>query len=671
MSSPTILGDCVELATARPYAERAEVRLGWHDRAAELILTAVVRPLSAMLFDQARRLRPIVDMVNAHESHLRMLSDAELRLLARRMRPELRRGGFNARQVGECFALVSEVASRCIGKRHYPSQLIAGWGMLQGRLVEMATGEGKTFAATLPACCVALAGYPVHVITVNDYLAVRDAEEMGPLYRFLGLEVGVVVQGISKAERREAYSKSITYCTNKELAFDYLRDRAALVRRSSRLHLALDQFKKDSNRDQELVLRGLYFGLVDEADSVLIDEARTPLILAASARASDERMRCEHALAFANELIDGDDFLVDQADRKITLTTRGEEKLSEYAEVLEGVWTSSRARRELVIQALTARILFRRDQHYVVSDGKVQIVDESTGRVMADRSWEHGLHQLIEVKEGCELTDRREIIARLTYQRLLGRYLRLAGMTGTAMEVAREIASVYRLDVVRVPLHQASRRIFDATLTCMTLAEKWHAVADSVERNVRVAGRPVLIGTRSVKASEDVSKILTARGIEHALLNAKQDKSEAEIIALAGMAGRVTVATNMAGRGTDIGLGPGVVALGGMHVILTEYHESRRIDRQLFGRCARQGDPGSCESIVSLEDEIFAVHTPGAAHLLSRLGRKKMKMPGSTYTLLRVLAQYVAERRNTWVRLQNFKVDRRLDQMLAFSGGGE
>jgi preprotein translocase subunit SecA len=239
------------------------------------------------------------------------------------------------------------------------------------------------------------------------------------------------------------------------------------------------------------------------------------------------------------------------------------------------------------------------------------------------------------------------------------------------MEVAREIASVYRLDVVRVPLNQASRRIFDSTLTCMTLAEKWHAVADSVERNARVAGRPVLIGTRSVKASEDVSKILTARGIEHALLNAKQDKSEAEIIALAGMAGRVTVATNMAGRGTDIGLGPGVVALGGMHVILTEYHESRRIDRQLFGRCARQGDPGSCESIVSLEDEIFAVHTPGAAHLLSRLGRKKIKMPGSAYTLLRVLAQYVAERRNTWVRLQNFKVDRRLDQMLAFSGGGE
>jgi preprotein translocase subunit SecA len=671
MASVFILSSGANLAPTRPYAERAEQQPGWHDQAANLILTAVLRPLRALLFDPSRRLRSIVCIAQSYESRFRMLSDAELSSLARRMRSDLRRDGFTVHLVGECFALVSEVAARSVGKRHYPSQLIAGWGMLQGRLVEMETGEGKTFAATLPACVVALAGYPVHVITVNDYLAVRDAQEMGPLYRLLGLDVGVVIQGMTKTERREAYAKSITYCTNKELAFDYLRDRAALARRSSRLHLALERLRSDSTLDKELVLRGLYFGLVDEADSVLIDEARTPLILAASARVDDERSRCERALSFAADLIDGEHYLVNQADRNVILTTLGEAKLAQYAEDLDGIWTSPRARRELVTKALTARILFLRDQHYVVNDGKIQIVDESTGRVMPDRSWEHGLHQLIEAKEGCELTERRETIARLTYQRLLGRYLRLSGMTGTAKEVAREIGSVYGLEVVRVPLHQPSRRTYGQTLTCMTLAEKWNAVADSVERTSRGAGRPVLIGTRSVKASEDLSKILTERGIEHALLNAKQDKSEAQVIALAGNAGRVTVATNMAGRGTDICLGSGVAELGGMHVILTEYHESRRIDRQLFGRCARQGDPGSCEVIVSLEDEIFAVHTPIAARFLSQLSKNNRRLPRSVFKVLRVLAQFAVERRSAWVRRQNLKVDRQLDQMLAFAGSGE
>jgi preprotein translocase subunit SecA len=663
--------DAAELAPARPYAERSEEQRRWHDRAAEFLFEAGIRPVRDRLRDPVRALRAIVPLVEAHERRMRMADDTALAALAKGMRARFRSEGFSARLSGECFALVREAAARTLGKRHYESQLLAGWALLQGRLVEMQTGEGKTFAATLAASAAALAGYPVHVITVNDYLAARDAEEMGPLYRFLGLTVGVVVQERTRAERRAAYACSVTYCTNKDLAFDYLRDRVALARRASRLHLALERLRGDAAREEDLVLRGLYFGIVDEADSIFIDEARTPLILSATSKSGTAEQDCQRALAFARELAPGEDYSIDLAERSITLGERAKSRLAAHAAGLAGPWSSTRVREELVTQALTALLLFRRDQHYVVVDGKVQIVDESTGRVMPDRSWEHGLHQMIEVKEGCPPTESRETLARLTYQRLFRRYLRLSGMTGTAQEVAREIASVYRLAVVRVPLHRPSRRDYLGTTFCATLAEKWAAVAESVERIARIGRRPVLIGTRSVEASEALSAVLTARGIEHALLNAKQDKAEAEVVALAGEAGRVTVATNMAGRGTDIRLGPGVVESGGLHVILTEYHDSRRIDRQLFGRCARQGDPGSCEAIVSLEDEIFAVHAPAIARRAAGFRQNDTRLARTAYAALRALAQGAAERRSAAVRVQNLKLDQRLEQVLAFSGRGE
>jgi len=355
----------------------------------------------------------------------------------------------------------------------------------------------------------------------------------------------------------------------------------------------------------------------------------------------------------------------------VSLADAGKTKLGAQVAALEGVWRSVRAREELVTQALSALLLFRRDQHYVVSDAKVQIVDESTGRVMPDRSWEQGLHQMIEAKEGCPPTDARETLARLTYQRLFRRYLRLSGMTGTAREVAREIAAVYRLRVVPVPLHRTSRRVYAGAIFCATLAQKWAAVADTVERIACIARRPVLIGTRSVRASEELSRVLTERGIDHALLNAKQDRTEAEVVARAGEPGRVTVATNMAGRGTDIRLGPGVAESGGLHVILTEYHDSRRIDRQLFGRCARQGDPGSCEAIVSFEDEVFAVHAPRAARWASALRQNDSQAARAVQGGLRGAAQFAAERRSAAVRVQNLKLDQRLEQLLAFSGRGE
>jgi preprotein translocase subunit SecA len=671
VSRAAILADAGELAAARPYAERAERAPGWHDRAAEFLWDTGVRPLWSRVRDPARALRAIVPAAAAHEGRLRAADDRALAELAASLRARFRRHGFSIELAGECFALVREAAGRTLGKRHYEPQLLAGWGLLQGRLIEMQTGEGKTFAATLAACAAAFAGYPVQVITVNDYLAARDAQEMAPLYRFLGLTVGVVVQGRTRAERRVAYACSITYCSNKELAFDYLRDRVALARRASRLHLALERLRGDAAREDDLVLRGLYFGIVDEADSVFIDEARTPLILSATSRADAAPEDCARALALARLLAPGEHYLVDLAERSVSLADAGKAKLAAEAAGLDGLWRSVRAREELVTQALSALLLFRRDQHYVVSEDKVQIVDESTGRVMPDRSWEQGLHQMIEAKEGCPATAGRETLARLTYQRLFRRYLRLSGMTGTAQEVAREIASVYRLRVVPVPLHRPSQRVYAGTTFCATLAQKWVAVADAVERIACIARRPVLIGTRSVRASEELSSVLKARGIEHALLNAKQDREEADVVARAGQPGRVTVATNMAGRGTDIGLAPGVAESGGLHVILTEYHDSRRIDRQLFGRCARQGDPGSCEAIVSFEDEIFAVHAPRAARWAAALRQNDSRAARSVQGGLRAAAQFAAERRAAAVRVQNLKLDQRLEQLLAFSGRGE
>jgi preprotein translocase subunit SecA len=523
----------------------------------------------------------------------------------------------------------------------------------------------------LPVATVALAGYPTHVITVNDYLAKRDAEEMEPLYQFLGLSVGSVIQGMKKPDRREAYSRSITYCSNKELAFDYLRDRVAMTNRGSKLHLLLKNLHGSAKKNDDLVLRGLFYGIVDEADSVFIDEARTPLILSSSVEEADEKQQCERALQIARDLDPARDYTVNRADRNVTLTENGRDALAAASRDLDGIWSSIRTREELLAQALTALHLYHRDQHYVVAEGKVQIVDESTGRVMPDRSWERGLHQLIEVKEGCEPTQRRETLARITYQRLFRRYIRLAGMTGTAREVESEIRSIYGLDVVRIPLHRPLQRRNRGQRVFLTGPEKWRHIADVVERLAMAEKRPVLIGTRSVRASEELSEMLRERRIEHALLNAKQDLAEADIVRLAGLPSRVTVATNMAGRGTDIRLGEGVGQDGGLHVILTEFHESARTDRQLFGRSGRQGDPGSYEAIVSLEDELYAVYAPTALRWVSAVARRTGTLPVIMYEVLRIVAQSRAGRRSAQVRMQNLALDRKLDSLMAFAGSSE
>jgi preprotein translocase subunit SecA len=406
---------------------------------------------------------------------------------------------------------------------------------------------------------------------------------------------------------------------------------------------------------------------------VFIDEARTPVILAAAGDRSGHRAPCEAALRIAAQLEEGARFRLERAYRRVRLTDAGRDAVAAHADVAGSgsPFASAREAEESVERALAALYLYARDQHYVVVERKVQIVDESTGRAMPDRAWERGLHQMIEAKEGLDLTGARETVARITYQRLFRRYLRLAGMSGTAIEVAAEVGRTYGLRVVRVPLHRPPRRGRGGARCFVEAGGKWRAVVAAIEAVAVGDRRPVLVGTRTVKASEELAAMLAARGIEHVVLNAKQDRDEALIVARAGEAGRVTVATNMAGRGTDILLGPGVVERGGLHVILTEYHESRRIDRQLLGRSARQGDPGSGEAIVALDDELFVSQTRHLTRWLARRGARGRRIGPLTLALLRRAAQAVAAAQSRHARDANLKQDRRFARMLAFAGRGE
>jgi len=494
---------------------------------------------------------------------------------------------------------------------------------------------------------------------------------MRPVYRALGLTVGIAVPDQSPAERQAAYRADVCYCTNKDIGFDYLRDTLALGSRRSRARLLLDNLLGRRDQLSQLLHRGLRYAIVDEIDSVLIDEARTPLIIAGGQQRETELELYRSAIGLVEQLDPERDYKLDVEERSAWLTEQGMLTLESLAHTLPREWRSRRAREELMRQALAACLIYEKDRHYLIRDGKVQIIDEFTGRIMADRSWERGLHQLIEVKEGCELTSRRETLARITYQRPFRRYLRLAGMSGTVAEVAPELETVYKLKTVRVPRNRPSRRRGLGTSLYVSADAKWNAVADSVERMTALA-RPVLVGTRSVADSEHLSAVFDGRGIGHVVLNARQDSSEAAIVADAGRAGQVTIATNMAGRGTDIHLTDEARASGGLHVILTEFHESPRIDRQLYGRCARQGDPGSYEAIVSLQDQIF-LHNAGtmARQLRVRFRSDDAALPRWRAALLRTLAQAAAERKSAQARRATQEQDRKRDASLGFAGRNE
>ena len=649
------------------YPERADTSWGWLDRTVHDVQGAVARRLHAL----PRRLDRFVRTVGQHGEALAGESEAKLAQRSRALGLALVREGLGDDLVARSFALVREVAQRTVGMTHYDVQLGAGLAMIHGMLAEMETGEGKTLAATLPAATAALAGIPVHVISVNDYLVQRDAEAMGPIYAALGLSVGAVTERLrDPVARRAAYACDITYVTSKQVAFDYLRDGLERRRQKGRLALRIARLKREP-RTAQLLLRGLCFGIVDEADSVLIDEACTPLILAGPAGRSDSNETYRQALRLARALEAGADFRLRAREGSIEFTERGRQRLEELAAPLADVWSGPRRREEWVDKALRGLHCFVRDQHYLVRDGRVEIIDQPTGRAAPDRSWEQGLHQLIEIKEGCDLTPERETLARISYQQFFRRYLRLSGMTGTAREVAGELWSVYHLNTLVIRPRLPVRRRSWGSWVFPTQESKWQAVVARVRR-LQKLGRPVLVGTCSLAASEQLSARLTAAGFPHRVLNARQDANEAAIVAEAGRRGRITIATNMAGRGTDIGLGPGVTENGGLHVIATQRAEARRIDRQLFGRGGRQGDPGSYEEILSLEDEPVKLFYPaGILSFLTRRIKAGGALRGLCGKALTRAPQWAEERRYARVRNGLTALEEYLSDLLAFSGPGE
>jgi preprotein translocase subunit SecA len=655
-----------ELPRQRLVVERVETR---ESALGRVLGAAQSQWVAARGEARARRLRRILALVERSAAEYRAMSDEALRSATREIGLALRRQpGFPDALTGKAFAAIREWSERVIGKRHFDVQILGAFAMVKGMLAEMATGEGKTLTATLVAGTAGLAGVPIHVVTVNDYLARRDAELMGPLYAALGLSVGVVVGGQSLEERQDAYSKDIAYCTNKDLAFDYLRDRMTIGQSVGDFELKLERLYSREPRAAKLRMRGLHFALVDEADSVLVDEARTPLIISGAGDATLDEATVTHALELGRRLETNADFIVSSEDRRIYLTERGQKQVEEFSHARAGHWRSMVSREELARQALAALHLFNRDEHYVIDEGKLRIVDEYTGRIMPDRQWSDGLHQMIERKESVPLSERRETLARITYQRFFRRYKRLAGMSGTLQPVAAEIWRVYRLPIATIPTAKPVQRIHRPDFICRTAEEKWDRIVERVSA-LHARGAPVLIGTRSVASSRVASARLSAAALPHRVLNAMQDKQEAEIVAEAGARGRITVATNMAGRGTDIHLGEGVIELGGLHVLMTERHDARRIDLQLAGRAGRQGEPGSFEAILSLEDPLM---DPDNGVALSSFAKGLARIAGAWAARQAAdFAQKRAERLHARMRAELMRSDVWRTKTLAFSGRPE
>ncbi|PHR29381.1 MAG: prepilin peptidase [Desulfotalea sp.] len=620
------------------------------------------------VFSGRRSIQTIVARIEALAAEFRNYSQDELDEKRAALREDLLEKGFIDPVIATSFALIRETSSRVMGMSHFPCQLFGGLAMLYGKVAEMDTGEGKTLTATLAAATAALASIPVHVVSVNDYLTARDAEVMEPLYRALGLRVGCVTHNMQPEEKRSAYGCDITYVTNKELVFDYLRDRLTLGDRTDARLLRAEYLHAKEHRSDRLMIRGLYFGIIDEADSILIDEARTPLIISGNGGEDEEKEFLGQALEVARELEEKKDFRIDRQLKDLRVTESGREKIESMALELGPLWNGLVRRESTIHKALQALHLFHLDENYIVRDGEIQIIDEFTGRVMEGRSWEQGLHQLIELKEGCELSSRRETLAKISYQRFFRRYLHLSGMTGTAREVAGELWTVYNLPTLKIPSNRPRRRkhLPDVVFSCED--DKWRAITKRIEV-LHAQGCPVLVGTRSVKASEKLSNYIVESGVPHRVLNAKQDSEEAEIIQNAGEVGAVTIATNMAGRGTDIKISLQGQELNGLHVISTERHEAARIDRQLAGRAGRQGDPGSYEAILSFDDMLF---TGRRGRLMARIGRL---IPHSDRGLGAVLSRWLVnraqkriERYHDKMRKELFRQDQAQGSLLSFSG---
>lgn len=613
------------------------------------------------------QLQRVVAEVNKTKARLAAYSDEALQHQREEIRYQLVRGGLQEKHVLRCFAVIREYATRTLQMQYYDVQLFGAWVIVNGNLAEMATGEGKSFTASLAAATAALAGIPVHIVTSNEYLAQRDAQEMQPLYEALGLTVSTVLEEMDHAEKRDAYSCDIVYCTNKQVAFDYLRDRLALRNETGRIALKFG----DAYKEGKLVLRGLCFAIIDEADSVLIDEARTPLILSREHSDDGQEKIYREALAFASKMEAPLHYRLNKREHRLKLTKAGQRWLTEQTEDMTGLWAGARHSRFLVHQALCALHLFTRDVHYLVRDDAVAIIDANTGRTMADRSWQKGLQQIIECKEDCTLTGQRETLANISYQRFFRRYLHMGGMSGTLTQVHSELRSVYQQHVIPVPTHRPCQRENQHIAMHLKAPDKWMAVFAKIIA-INATGQPVLIGAGSVRDSELLSAFLTRRKLDHTVLNARQDQQEADVIARAGERGQITVATNMAGRGTDIKLGAGVAELGGLHVITTYCHEERRVDRQLIGRCARQGDPGSSETHVALDDSLLKnFYTPRLHQWLNRWIEQGHTFPQWLVTALVRLPQLTISRQHRLERIDVMHLHEKLGKVLAYSGRPE
>ena len=548
-----------------------------------------------------RRLRPIVARINALEPQMQELADEDFAQRMAEYRQQVQAGERTLDDLlPEVFALVREASRRVMGMRHYDVQLVGGIVLHRGKIAEMKTGEGKTLVATLPVALNALSGKGVHVVTVNDYLATRDAQWMGKLYNFLGLSVGVIVNGLDDQARKEAYGADITYGTNNEFGFDYLRDNMKFYA-------------------TQLVQRGHNFAIVDEVDSILIDEARTPLIISG---ASDESVGMYRAMDQIVRQLGPEDYTVDEKARTAMLSEEGVAHCEALLHVDNLFDPANITQQHCILQALKAHHVFKRDVDYIVQNDKVVIVDEFTGRLMDGRRYSDGLHQALEAKENVTIAAENQTLASITFQNYFRMYDKLAGMTGTADTEAVEFHQIYNLEVVSIPPNKPMQRKDYPDLLYRTRKEKYDAIIEAI-RELYEKGQPVLVGTISIETSEMLSQRLKKLNIPHSVLNAKQHAREAEIVAQAGQKGHVTIATNMAGRGTDIVLGEGVLELGGLHILGTERHESRRIDNQLRGRSGRQGDPGSSRFYLSLEDDLMRLFgSDRISGLMEKLGLK-------------------------------------------------
>ncbi|RJG24816.1 preprotein translocase subunit SecA [Paenibacillus thiaminolyticus] len=585
---------------------------------------------------EVKRLMKTVEQINGMEPEFAKLTDEQLRGKTEEFRARLEKGDTLEQLLPEAFATVREAGKRVLNKRHYDVQLLGGMVLHEGKIAEMKTGEGKTLVGTLPVYLNALAGKGVHVVTVNDYLATRDSEEMGQIYQFLGMTVGLNLAGMDALMKKEAYGCDITYGTNNEYGFDYLRDNMVLYK-------------------EQMVQRPLNFAIIDEVDSILVDEARTPLIISGQAAKSTELYHI--ADTFVTLLKPEEDYTIDVKTRQVALTEAGVTKAEKVLGVENLFDVKNVTLNHHVLQALKAHAIMRRDVDYVVNDGEIVIVDEFTGRMMAGRRYSDGLHQAIEAKEKLEVQNESMTLATITFQNYFRMYRKLAGMTGTAKTEEEEFKSIYGLEVIQIPTNKPNQRKDGADVVYKTENAKYNAVVEEiVERHQKQ--QPVLVGTVSIENSELLSDKLRKKGIKHQVLNAKFHREEAEIISRAGEPGQVTIATNMAGRGTDIILGEGVPELGGLHIIGTERHESRRIDNQLRGRAGRQGDPGSTQFYLSLGDELmrrfgadnvlgmmerlgFEEDQPIESKLITRAVESAQKrVEGNNFDLRKVVLQY-------------------------------